>query len=257
MFRTRLCGGAGFVRQHCWVVDFHLINTIRLNFLYQSGRSSQRANRRGLKYFYMIHRNGLRVLTDLEWFFRHFSSVDKGGAWRSVLQCVAVCCSVLQCGAVWCSVVQCGAVWCSVVQCVAVLEWFFRHFSSMDKSSVSLLRQSDSMEWCSVLQCVTEEVKPSSQWIRARLFYKWNRALVPFSCLQKPISSRALFHCFSSLILWSGAVCCSVLQWSVLQYSAVCCSAWKSLQVAALCSTTSALWFYRVVQCVAVCGSVL
>ena len=29
---------------------------------------------------------------------------------RSVLQCVAVCCSVLQCVAVWCSVLQCVAV---------------------------------------------------------------------------------------------------------------------------------------------------
>ena len=39
---------------------------------------------------------------------------------RSVLQCVAVCCSVLQCVAVWCSVLQSGAVWCSVVQHVAM-----------------------------------------------------------------------------------------------------------------------------------------
>jgi len=151
MFRTRLCGGTGFVSPHCWVVDFHLINTMRLKFLYQSGTSSQRANRRGLKYFYMIHRNGLRVLTDLEWFFRHFSSVDKGGAWRSVLQCVAVCCSVL----------QCGAVCCSVAQCVAV--------------------------WCSVLQCLSDSFVTLAQWI------------------------RALFQYFSSLIPWSGAVCCSVL----------------------------------------------
>jgi len=33
---------------------------------------------------------------------------------RSVLQCVAVCCSVLQCVAVCCSVLQCVAVCCSV-----------------------------------------------------------------------------------------------------------------------------------------------
>ena len=38
---------------------------------------------------------------------------------RSVLQCVAVCCSVLQCVAV--SGTQCAAVCCSVLQCVAVL----------------------------------------------------------------------------------------------------------------------------------------
>ena len=47
---------------------------------------------------------------------------------RSVLQCVAVCCSVLQrvdilksqCIAVCCSVLQCVAVCYSVLQCVAV-----------------------------------------------------------------------------------------------------------------------------------------
>ena len=39
---------------------------------------------------------------------------------RSVLQCVAVCCSVLQCAAVCCSVLQCAAVCCSVLQCAAV-----------------------------------------------------------------------------------------------------------------------------------------
>jgi len=36
---------------------------------------------------------------------------------RSVLQCVAVCCSVLQCVAVCCSVLQCVAMCCSVLQC--------------------------------------------------------------------------------------------------------------------------------------------
>jgi len=39
---------------------------------------------------------------------------------RSVLQCVAVCCSALQCVAVCFSVLQCVAVCCSVLQCVAV-----------------------------------------------------------------------------------------------------------------------------------------
>jgi len=39
---------------------------------------------------------------------------------RSVLQCVAVCCSVLQCGVVHYSVLQCVAVCCSVLQSVAV-----------------------------------------------------------------------------------------------------------------------------------------
>ena len=38
---------------------------------------------------------------------------------RSMLQCVAVCCSVLQCVAVLCNVLQCVAVCCSVLQCVA------------------------------------------------------------------------------------------------------------------------------------------
>jgi len=39
---------------------------------------------------------------------------------RSVLQCVAVCCSVMQCDAVCCSVLQCATVCCSVLQYVAV-----------------------------------------------------------------------------------------------------------------------------------------
>jgi len=40
---------------------------------------------------------------------------------RSVLQCVAVCCSVLQCVAVCCSALQCVAVRCSALQCVEFL----------------------------------------------------------------------------------------------------------------------------------------
>ena len=40
---------------------------------------------------------------------------------RSVLQCVAVCCSVLQCVAMCYSVLQCVAVSCSMLQCVAVI----------------------------------------------------------------------------------------------------------------------------------------
>jgi len=42
------------------------------------------------------------------------------GGVRSVLQCVAVCCSVLQCIAVCCILSQCFAVGCSVLQCFAV-----------------------------------------------------------------------------------------------------------------------------------------
>jgi len=44
----------------------------------------------------------------------------RGGNWKCVLRCVAVCCSVLQCAAVCCRVLQCVAVCCSVLQCVAV-----------------------------------------------------------------------------------------------------------------------------------------
>ena len=40
---------------------------------------------------------------------------------KSVLQCIAVCCSVSQCVAVRCSVMQCVAVCCSVLQYVAVV----------------------------------------------------------------------------------------------------------------------------------------
>jgi len=39
---------------------------------------------------------------------------------KSVLQCVAVCCSVLQCVAVCCSALQCVAACCNLSQCVAV-----------------------------------------------------------------------------------------------------------------------------------------
>ena len=45
------------------------------------------------------------------------------GAYSSVVQCVAICCSVLQrvlqCVALLCSVLQRGAVCCSIVHCVA------------------------------------------------------------------------------------------------------------------------------------------
>jgi len=41
---------------------------------------------------------------------------------RSVLQCVAVCCSVLQGVAVCCSVLQCVAVCCSVLQCALTVQ---------------------------------------------------------------------------------------------------------------------------------------
>ena len=49
------------ITQPGWVIDFHLINMIRRNFLYNLGTSTQRANRRGrpLRCFYMIHRVGL------------------------------------------------------------------------------------------------------------------------------------------------------------------------------------------------------
>jgi len=61
---------------------------------------------------------------------------------RSVLQCVAVCCSVLQCVAVCCSVWQCVAVCCcSVLQCVPVPESEGKALQTQPQS-------------CSVLQCV-------------------------------------------------------------------------------------------------------
>jgi len=59
------------------------------------------------------------------------------GGVRSVLQCVAVCCSVLQCVAMYCSVLHSVAVFCSGLQCVTV-------FCSV--------MQCDA-ECCSVLQC--------------------------------------------------------------------------------------------------------
>jgi len=43
-----------------------------------------------------------------------------GHTLKSVLQCVAVCCSVLQCFAVCCSVLQCVVVFCRVLQCESV-----------------------------------------------------------------------------------------------------------------------------------------
>ena len=48
---------------------------------------------------------------------------------RSMLQCVAACCSVLQCVAVCCSVLQCVAVCCMLCTCVAgrrVSDWQLR-----------------------------------------------------------------------------------------------------------------------------------
>jgi len=66
---------------------------------------------------------------------------------------------------------QCVAVWCSVVQCGAV--WC----SVVQCGAV----------WCSVLQCLSDSFVTLAQWI------------------------RALFHCFGSLIPWSGVVCCNVL----------------------------------------------
>jgi len=56
ILRTRLCS-TGFISQHCWVVDFHLINMIRRKCfapdIYQlwQGKSAGLA----LIYFYMIH----------------------------------------------------------------------------------------------------------------------------------------------------------------------------------------------------------
>ena len=46
---------------------------------------------------------------------------------RSVLQCVAVCCSVLQCVAVCCSVLQSVAECCSGVQYTLVLMQYFSY----------------------------------------------------------------------------------------------------------------------------------
>ena len=67
--------------------------------------------------------------------FEWYVDAQAGRECRSVLQCVAVCCSVLQCingmvvhtqGAgvdLCCKVLQCVAVCCSVLQCVAVCKW--------------------------------------------------------------------------------------------------------------------------------------
>jgi len=52
---------------------------------------------------------------------------------RSVLQCVAVCCSVLQCVAVYCSVLQCIAVCCSVLQLLlpCITHWVYTITASL------------------------------------------------------------------------------------------------------------------------------
>ena len=65
--------------------------------------------------------------------------------YRSVLQCVAVCCSVLQCVAVCCSVLQCVAVCCSVFLSLALI--------SVAKE-LSVLWLAQCVVCCSVLQCV-------------------------------------------------------------------------------------------------------
>jgi len=110
-----------FFCQHGRVVDFHLINVIRRNFLvpFRYQRPKGKSAGQALKYSYMIRRVG-----------RYCSRLQSVAAFCSVLHCfaqccrvlqrVAVCCSVLQCVAVCFSVLQCVAVCCSVLQCVAV-----------------------------------------------------------------------------------------------------------------------------------------
>ena len=75
---------------------------------------------------------------------------------RSVLQCVAVCCSALQCVAVCCSVLQCAAVCCSVLQCVAVccsvLQYVAVCYSVLQCAAVC----------CSILQSFQNVPKESS-----------------------------------------------------------------------------------------------
>jgi len=47
---------------------------------------------------------------------------DNSCLWRSMLQCVAVCCSVLQCVAVCCSVLQCVAAWYTCVHILCIFD---------------------------------------------------------------------------------------------------------------------------------------
>jgi len=64
ILRTRLCG-TGFASQHCWVVDFCLINMFRrkcfapIRYQLLKGKSAGLA----LQYFYMIHRVGRIIFT--------------------------------------------------------------------------------------------------------------------------------------------------------------------------------------------------
>ena len=104
----------------------------------------------------------------------------------SVLQCAAVCCSVLQCVAVWCSLLQSVAVCCSLLQCVATCS--------------------------SVFQCVpvcssVQNEESSSEWGLGEH-------------LDRPWTSRAnSVEWHNTHVLQCVAVCCSVLQCGVTQYS--------------------------------------
>jgi len=50
----------GFIPQHCWIADFHLINMISWKYFVPLGYqlSKGKSARNALKYFYMIHRVG-------------------------------------------------------------------------------------------------------------------------------------------------------------------------------------------------------
>ena len=73
--------------------------------------------------------------------------------YRSVLQCVAVCCSVLQCVAVCCSVLQCVAVCCSVLQAALHISSSDRAIATWGASDLPLVLQCNAV-CCNVVWCV-------------------------------------------------------------------------------------------------------
>ena len=96
-----------------------------------------------------------------------------------IIMCIVLHHDVLR-GAVWCSVVQCDFACCSVLLCVAA------YCSVMP------------CVYCSVVQCVVD----GAEWCRVM-----QRVAVRCSVLQ-------LLQCVTVcyIMLWCGAVCCSVLQ---------------------------------------------
>jgi len=139
---------------------------------------------------------------------------------RSVLQCVAVCCSVVQCGAVWCSVVQCGAVCCSVqhtLLCASQHQSTVCMYLQSQCGAVffSLQRTIHTTRICSVLQyvAVLHRVPPETQ-STGCMYLRSQLGAMCCSVLQCATSNtrHKILQCVTVPETYCAVVCCSVLQ---------------------------------------------